>query len=66
MCAEEIAANHSLTLGEVYAALSYYHDHREEMEKIASDDDAFVEEMKRDNPSMLQEKLRARFGNGSN
>src|ERR1044072_2061459 len=63
MTPEEIAANHGLTLGEVHAALSYYYDHRDEMEKIASEDDAFVEEMKRKNPSLLQEKLRARFGN---
>lgn len=62
MTPEEIAWNYALTLGEVYAALSYYHDHREEMEKIAREDDAFVEEMKRANPSLLQEKLRARFG----
>src|SRR5665647_139238 len=60
MSPEEIAANHDLTLGEIYAALSYYYDHRAEMDEIASQDDAFVEEVKRANPSKLQQKLRER------
>lgn len=59
---EEIAANYDLTLGEVYAALSYYHDHRDEMERLAREDNEFVEEMKRANPSLLDQKLRERFG----
>ncbi len=31
---EQIAENFDLTLGQVYAALSYYHDHKAEIEAI--------------------------------
>ena len=59
---EEIAANHDLTLSEVYSALSYFYDHREEIERLNKEDDEYVEQMKRANPSLLEEKLRQRFG----
>src|SRR5918911_1655987 len=32
MSVDEIATEYNLTLGEIYAALSYYHDHREEIQ----------------------------------
>ena len=41
--AEELALNHpQLTLGEVYAALAYYADHREQLDRqiLASEKDA--------------------------
>lgn len=60
MSADEIATDYSLTLGEVYAALSYYHDHREEIEASMRSDAAFVEEMKQRYPSKLAEKLAER------
>lgn len=31
--ADEIAAEYDLTLGDVYAALAYYFDHREEINR---------------------------------
>jgi len=51
MSADEIATDYTLTLGEVYAALSYYHDHREEIVASMQADAAFVEEMKQRYPS---------------
>jgi uncharacterized protein (DUF433 family) len=56
---DEIASEYSLTLGEVYAALAYYHDHREEIVESIRADEAFVEELKQQRPSQLQEKLKA-------
>src|SRR5689334_15517113 len=59
MSVDEIATEYSLTLGEVYAALAYYHDHREEIAASIRADEAFVEELKQRSPSQLQEKLKA-------
>jgi len=36
---EEIAGDLGLTPGQVYAALSYYHDHREEIDEIIRRED---------------------------
>jgi uncharacterized protein (DUF433 family) len=47
-----------LTKAEVFAALAYYWDHREEIEAKRAADDAFAEEYFRANPSQLAEKLR--------
>jgi uncharacterized protein (DUF433 family) len=49
-----------LTLGDVYAAMAYYWDHRDEIQKQITEAQAFVEEMKRQHPSKLQEELRQR------
>ena len=46
MSADEIATEYGLTLGEVYAALSYYHDHREEIDARIREGAARVEELK--------------------
>jgi hypothetical protein len=49
---EEIAAQYEgiITLSDVYAALSYYHDHRAEIERMVAEAEAWVEAWKRDNP----------------
>ena len=52
----------TLTLADVYAALAYYWDHRDEIEQMIADEDAFVEELRRNAPSLLQEKLRTYQG----
>jgi len=57
---DEIATEYGLTLGEVYAALAYYHDHRDEIDAAIRADDEFVAEMRRRTPSKLAEKLRGR------
>jgi len=56
---EEIAGKYDLSLAAVYAAMAYYHDHRDEIDRSIEDDVAFAEAFRRDNPSLLQEKLRA-------
>jgi uncharacterized protein (DUF433 family) len=62
--AEEIAAEYDLSLADVYAALAYYFDHREEIDRRMREDDAFVEEQRRRTPSILQQKLQERSAHG--
>ena len=50
----------SITLADVYAALAYYHDHREEIRSQIRADEAFVQEMQAETPSLLQERLKRR------
>ncbi|VXD24392.1 conserved hypothetical protein [Planktothrix serta PCC 8927] len=50
----------SITLADVYAALAYYHDHREEIRSQIRADEAFVQEMQAQTPSLLQERLKRR------
>ena len=50
----------SLTLADVHAALVYYWDHRDDIERAIADSRAFVEAFRRENPGPLQEKLNGR------
>ncbi len=55
---EEIAGRYDLPLAGVYAAIAYYHDHKDEIDGSIEDDQAFAEAFRRNNPSPLQEKLK--------
>ena len=46
-----------VTMADVYAALAYYWEHREEIERQMQEEDALVKEMKRKYASPLEEKL---------
>src|SRR3954447_17887563 len=46
-----------LTLASIYAALAYYHDHREETNAEIMADRAWYEEQKAKGPSLVREKL---------
>jgi uncharacterized protein (DUF433 family) len=50
-----------LTLAGVYAALAYYHDHREEINAEIAADRAWYEEQRENRPSRLQDALKARM-----
>lgn len=63
MTPDEISAEYDLSLANVYAALTYYFDHREEIDQAIKDDAAFVDALRQQTPSLLQEKLRA-YGRG--
>ncbi|MCC7190674.1 MAG: DUF433 domain-containing protein [Anaerolineales bacterium] len=54
---EQIAEDYNLSLADVYAALTYYYDHKEEVDRSMLEDEKFVEEMKRQYPSKLKKKL---------
>jgi uncharacterized protein (DUF433 family) len=63
--ADEIAAEYDLSLADVHAALTYYFDHREEIDRSIEEGNAFAEAMRRQTPSKVQQKLRERHGNGA-
>ena len=56
---DEIATEYGLTLGDVHAALAYYHDHREAIDARTADDDAFVAEQQAAAASRVGAKLGA-------
>lgn len=55
----EIAGKYNLSLGSVYAAMAYYFDNREEIDSLMTQELEYIEELKRNYPSKLQEKLRS-------
>lgn len=54
---DEIANDYNLSLAEIYAALSYYFDHQSEINASILASEAFVQEMKARNDSVLAKKL---------
>ncbi len=54
---EEIAATvyPSLTLAEVYAALAYYEDHREEIDRAFEEEARAVAGFRRDHPELVRD-----------
>ena len=58
--ADEIADECNLTLAEVYAALSYYFDHRNEIDASIEEGKAFAEAMRCSTPSKVATKLQQR------
>jgi uncharacterized protein (DUF433 family) len=55
--ADEIASEYDLSLADVYAALTYYFDHRQEIDRAISEGNAFAEALKQSTPSKLSQKL---------
>jgi uncharacterized protein (DUF433 family) len=62
--ADEIAAEHDLTLADVYAALAYYFDHRTQIDRAIEEGAAFVEALRQRTPSKLKQKLQERSPDG--
>ena len=60
--ADEIAAEYDLTLADVYAALAYYFDHREEIDARMTEDRAFAQALRARTPSLRDQKLRSLRG----
>ena len=56
-CADEIATEYDLTLADVYAALAYYFDHREEIDQSIQEGEEFVKAFRQQTFSKLAEKL---------
>ncbi|MBN1995090.1 MAG: DUF433 domain-containing protein [Anaerolineae bacterium] len=55
---DRICAEYSLSLSEVYAALTYYFDYKDSIDQDIAQDKAYVEAFKARNPSLLQERLK--------
>ncbi|HLB12134.1 MAG TPA: DUF433 domain-containing protein [Dehalococcoidia bacterium] len=57
LSADEIATEYSLSLADVYAALAYYYDHREDIDRAIRADEDLIAELRRRIPSKLRTKL---------
>lgn len=55
--ADEICTDHSLSLAEVHAALAYYFDHRDEIDRQIAGDESFIDDLKNKTTSPLADKL---------
>lgn len=52
-----------LTLGQVHAALSYYFDHRAEIQRELREDEEYIAQIRAlSGPSLLEQKLKAMSG----
>ena len=54
---EIVAQFPQITLADVYAALAYYHDHREQIRESMRQDAEFADAMRAKSPSKLLQKL---------
>ena len=59
---DEIAEDHDMTLADVHAALAYYFDHREQMDRSIAEDRAFAAALRQQIPSKLTSRLRELHG----
>jgi uncharacterized protein (DUF433 family) len=59
---DEICAEYDLTLADVYAALAYYFDHRDEIDQSIDESKAFAQTLRKRAPSIREQKLKAHRG----
>ena len=60
---DEIVSQYpSITLADVYAALTYYHDNLEEIRQQILEDEEFARAMQAETPSLVAKKLREAHG----
>lgn len=58
LSADEIITGYGrLSLADVYAALTYYYDHREEIDRAITTDEEFITALRQRTPSKLKAKL---------
>ena len=57
LSADQIAAEHGLTLAEIYAALAYYFAHREDVERSIRAGQTLAEAVRLANPSLVKQRL---------
>ena len=55
--ADEIASDYDITLADVYAALAYYFDHRNEIDRSLEESRAFVNALRQKSFSKLPQKI---------
>ena len=56
----EIASDYGLTLADVHAALAYYFDHLDDIDKDMAEGQAFSESLRQVTPSKLKHRLNTR------
>lgn len=52
--ADEIATEHDLELSDVYAALAFYFDHREDIDQSIEESDTWIADMRHKTPSLVK------------
>jgi len=57
LSADEIASDRGLTLADVYAALTYYYDHRQEIDEAILADESYIVELRKRINSKLSDKI---------
>lgn len=57
LSADEIASSYGLSLADVYAALAYYYDHRQEIDEAILADESYVAELRNRIKSKLSGKI---------
>lgn len=57
LSADEIAVEYNLTLSDIYAALTYYFDHRDEVDRQIAEGDLFAETLRQQSSSLVKQKL---------
>src|SRR5581483_8523674 len=60
MSVVEIAEEFDLSRADIYAALAYYFDHKDEIDRKIKEGEEFAEEMRKKHPSLVQAKLAER------
>lgn len=54
---DEIATDYDLNISDIYAALAYYYDHREEIDKTIRESETFIEMLRQKTPSKVSQKI---------
>ena len=63
MSPDEIVYNYpTITLADVYAALAYYHDHREEIRQDIESSESFAKQLQGDKLSLVEKLLNGNHG----
>ena len=63
MSPDEIIYHHpTINLADVYAALAYYHDHREEIRQDIESSENFAKQLQGDKPSLVEKLLKGNNG----
>jgi uncharacterized protein (DUF433 family) len=57
LSADEIASHYGLSLADVYAALAYYYDHRQEIDEAILADESYIAELRKRIQSKLSRKI---------
>ena len=59
---EQIAGHFGISLAALHAAMAYYYDHREEIDRAMQEEDTTFQAIRDATPSLLQAKLKALEG----
>ncbi|MDP3091034.1 MAG: DUF433 domain-containing protein [Nitrospira sp.] len=57
LTADEIASNHEVSLADIYAALAYHYDHRQELDEAILADETYIAELQSRTTSKLSGKI---------